>query len=308
MTQAVTDTDQLDGLFELRVEIPHERFLQQGKRMIGFAERYGRLHRDLRLLIDRDGLEGWSKKHYGRVLPIVLAVQDRYPLVIFHGDVGNGKTATAEACGDALARELSTEGVLMKLSTRVRGSGMVGQMSSLIARAFEVVAISAGKKRLAVLIIDEADSLAASRDNEQSHHEDKVAVNTLIQRIDDVRQFNGRVLVFLCTNRFDSLDPAILRRAGLRETFERPADHQRRALLEMDCDGLNIDSSTLDELVRLTGANGERQLGFTYSDIRTRLIPEALARAFPDRKLIPDDLVAAATGMSPSPTTASRLG
>jgi len=64
------------------------------------------------------------------------------------------------------------------------------------------------------LIIDEADSLAAKRNGGQSHHEDKVAVNTLIQKIDDVRRLEGRSLVILCSNRYESLDPAILRRAA----------------------------------------------------------------------------------------------
>ena len=72
------------------------------------------------------------------------------------------------------------------------------------------------------MIIDEADSLAASRNGDQSHHEDKVAVNTLIQRIDDIQRCKGRVLVFLCTNRFAALDPAIVRRAGRIEHFDRP--------------------------------------------------------------------------------------
>ncbi len=57
---------------------------------------------------------------------------DRYPLVIFHGDVGNGKTATAEAIANALADELGKDAMLFKLSTRVRGQGNVGEMSTLI--------------------------------------------------------------------------------------------------------------------------------------------------------------------------------
>ena len=35
---------------------------------------------------------------------LVASLGDRYPLIIFHGDVGTGKTATAEAAADALAR------------------------------------------------------------------------------------------------------------------------------------------------------------------------------------------------------------
>ena len=126
---------------------------------------------------------------------------ERYPLVIFAGDVGTGKTVTAEGACDRLAREAKREAMLFKLSTRVRGSGKVGQMSTLLNEAFEVVAKQAGKTRQAFLIIDEADSLASTPGNRQSHHEDKVAVNTIIQKVDDLRRHSGRILVFLCTNR-----------------------------------------------------------------------------------------------------------
>ena len=111
--------------------------------------------------------------------------------------------------------------MLFKMSTRVRGSGKVGQMSTLIDHAFEVVAREAGKTKYSFLIVDEADSLTTTRDNSQSHHEDKVAVNTIIQKVDDVRKFGGRILVFLCTNRVSALDPAVLRRAARTETFRR---------------------------------------------------------------------------------------
>jgi AAA+ superfamily predicted ATPase len=112
------------------------------------------------MLIDPGGLERWSKDFYGKRLPIVDAVLERYPLVIFHGDVGTGKTVTAEAISNALAKEMKRPATLFKLSTQVRGSGNVGEMSMLLSRAFETGIHEAGKAKLSFLIIDEADSLA----------------------------------------------------------------------------------------------------------------------------------------------------
>ena len=98
------------------------------------------------------------------------------------GDVGTGKTAMAECIANRLVAEArSSDSILFKLSNRGRGNGMVGEMGTLIAEAFRKVILSAGKTRRAILIIDEADSLGASRAQTHSHHEDKVAVNTLIQ-------------------------------------------------------------------------------------------------------------------------------
>jgi SpoVK/Ycf46/Vps4 family AAA+-type ATPase len=192
--------------------------------------------------------------------------------------------------------------MLFKLSTRLRGTGNVGEMSALINQAFEIVAQQAGKSKFSVLVIDEADSLASSRNVTQSHHEDKVAVNTLIQKIDDVRRFNGRVLVIFSTNRFNALDPAIVRRAARIEEFKRPNDVERRELFKMDCEGLGFDDNTIDELVKLTGSKRANDVPYTFSDLRTRLIPEALAHAYPQRKIEYDDFAAAAKKVVPSPT------
>jgi len=290
------------ALFELEIPLPDARLKRQAQRLVGFKARYEKLHRDIRLLIDKDGLEKWSKKNYSVRLGLLDSLFDRYPLAVFHGDVGTGKTATAEAASDALARELGKDAMLFKLSTRVRGSGNVGEMSTLINQAFEIIGKEAGKAKLSFLIIDEADSLAASRSGTQSHHEDKVAVNTLIQKIDDVRRFGGRVLVIFCTNRLDALDPAILRRAAYIEEFLRPDDSERRELFNLDCDGLGLPASVIEELVGLTGPKGPHKLGFTYSDIRTRILPEALAQAYPTRRIERGDLVNAIARVVPSPT------
>lgn len=292
----------MQRVFEREVSLPNPQLGCQAEQLIGFAERYGRMKRDLRLLMARDQVERWSKEQYGIVVPLARVAQERYPLVIFHGDVGTGKTAMAETISDALVRDLRTNGMLFALSTRVRGYGTVGQMSQLIHDAFEAVVTEAGKTRLAFLVIDEADSLAATRGAAQSHHEDKVAVNTLIQRIDDMRHCGGRVLAFLCTNRLAALDPAIVRRAGRIEHFDRPSAAEREQLLRMDCDGLGLQDAVFDELVRLTGPGGkERPIGYTFSDLRTRLLPEVLARAFPDRKVVAEDLLDAARLLEPSP-------
>jgi AAA+ superfamily predicted ATPase len=294
------DTIKVADLFELELELPDAKIAAASKRLVGFEKRYQRLHRDLRLLADPEELLAWSKMHHHRELALCAAVAERYPLVIFAGDVGTGKTVTAEGACDRLAREAHKEAMLFKLSTRVRGTGKVGQMSALLNQAFEAVAKQAGKTRQAFLIIDEADSLTAARDSAQNHHEDKVAVNTIIQKVDDLRRHSGRILVFLCTNRESALDPAIVRRAARIEQFERPNDHEREEVLRMDLEGLGVKDQTIHELVRLTGQR-DGQPGFTFSDLRSKLLPDALCRAFPNRPLTAEDLVSAARDVRPSP-------
>ncbi|MDN4984574.1 ATP-binding protein [Bradyrhizobium sp. WYCCWR 13022] len=294
------------SIFDSETPLPSDTLAKREKTLLGFDTRYARVHDQLRLLLNVRELAGWSHKNHGKSLPICDLVAEQYPLVIFHGDVGTGKTATAECIANKLVIEARSEdSILFKLSNRVRGSGMVGEMGTLIAEAFKKVIQSAGKHRRAVLIIDEGDSLAASRAQEHSHHEDKVAVNTLIQGVDDLRQYGGRIVVILCTNRLSVLDPALCRRAAIIEEFRRPTDDERRQLLTMDLAGLSLTPIQLSQLVEATGARAGKP-SWTYSDIRTRLYPAALAKAFPSGPLRFDQLKLAAAAITASPVMEDR--
>ena len=288
-------------IFDSEIILPDDQLAARARTLLGFDARYARVKNQLRLLLHVDQIQAWNKKHHSGQLALGTLVSDQYPLVIFHGDVGTGKSAMAECMANRLVEESKTEdSILFKMSNRVRGSGKVGEMGTLMIDAFQKVTQSAGKNRRAVLIIDEGDSLAAARSQAHSHHEDKVAVNTLIQSIDELRKLGGRVVTILCTNRLSALDPALVRRAAIIEEFRRPTEEERLQLLSMDLAALKLKSTELAALVAATGArNG--QPPWTYSDIRTRLYPSALSMAFPDRPMTFEDLVTTASAMRPSP-------
>ena len=289
-------------IFESKTPLPDCRLAAKERSLLGFEVRYSRVRNQLRLLLNLHELAEWNQEHHGGQLAVCDLVAEQHPLVIFHGDVGTGKTVMAECIANRLISESKTEdSVLFKLGNRVRGSGKVGEMGTLLIEAFEQVARSVGRERRAILIIDEGDSLAAARSQDHSHHEDKVAVNTLIQRVDDLRRFGGRVVVIFCTNRVLALDPALQRRASVIEEFTRPSEEERRKLFAMDLAALSLTEAQLDDLVKATDCRGNAQPTWTYSDIRTRLYPKALASAFPDRSLCFDDLQTVAADMKPSP-------
>lgn len=293
-------------IFDSETVLPDDALTTKARTLLGFDARYTRVRDQLRLLLNIGELGSWNAKHHGGKLVLVDLVAEQNPLVIFFGDVGTGKTATAECIANRIVAEAHTEdSVLLKLSNRVRGSGKVGEMGTLLAEAFQKVAQAAGQGRHAILVIDEGDSLGAARSQEHSHHEDKVAVNTLIQGIDDLRRFGGRVVTILCTNRVTVLDPALQRRAAIIEEFKRPTPEERRQLFAMDLGALSLSEPEIAHLVTATGAN-DGQPRWTYSDIRTRLYPAALAIAFPDRPLHFDHLRTVAAGLKPSPVVEDR--
>ena len=288
--------------FDTLKELPSTELQGISETLIGFDRHYEALKNHLMVMLMPDRIANWSKKHYGMVIPMCKVIQQRYPLFLFSGDVGTGKTVTAECSADRLTREQGKEGFLMKLSTRVRGRGLHGEMSQLIQDAFEDLTTQAGKKRLAFLLIDEADSISSQRSTEQMHQEEKAAVNTLIQKIDEIRQVGGRAVVFLCTNRADVIDQAVVRRAALHVEFARPDREECLKLLKQDLNGADLKPEELSELALLTSREGQcEEHGYSFSDFRLRFFPEALARAFPDRALTFDILRETAMSVKPSP-------
>ena len=292
-------------VFEQITDLPTRDLDKKAGKLLGFESRYQRIKKQLQMLLQPEELEIWSDIHHKKKLAILELLSDQYPLAIFYGDVGTGKTANAEAIANKLARDAKIEdAILFKLSNKVRGSGRVGEMGTLISQAFDEIirSIGTGDGR-AFLIIDEGDSLGASRSQQQSHHEDKVGVNTMIQSIDDLRKHGGRILVILCTNRLDSLDAALRRRALIVEEFTRPSRQELYDLFVQDLSDLDVEEHDIAKLVELTMPTNNSP-GWSYSDVRTRLYPTAVASAFPDSPLTMNHLFDVAASMQPSPVMA----
>ena len=293
------------SVFEVKTNLPTTQLDIQAQKLLGFEGRYQRVQTRLQLILQSNELERWSQKHHKKKLAVIELLNDQYPLAIFHGDVGTGKTANAEAIANRLARDARIEdAILFKLSNKVRGTGKVGEMGTLITQAFEDISRSIGPgKGRAFLIIDEGDSLGASRSQDHSHHEDKVGVNTLIQSIDSMRKHGGRIFAILCTNRLAALDAAVIRRASIVEEFTRPTDEERNELFTNDLGDMGFSATEIKKLVEATSATKTKP-AWTYSDIRTRLYPAAVSLAFPNSPLKAEHFHQAVAELEPSPVMA----
>ena len=286
--------------FDERRDIPSGSIESAAETLVGFEARYRVMSSHLRMILAPEGLDEWSVRSHGRPLVLCELMRRRHPLFLLSGDVGTGKTVTAECAANRMARDMKREGILLKLGAQVRGRGLHGEMTQKVRDAFEELKTAAGKKRLAFLVIDEADAVAALRDTEQMHQEEKSAVNTLIQRIDQIRDVGGRAAVFLCTNRVHALDQAVVRRAALHLEFNRPNEDERVELLTRDLAGLELSGADIKTLADMTGPADGRS-GYTYSDFRLRLYPHAVAAVFPDKPLTLADLKRAIQEVAPSP-------
>lgn len=279
-----------NDLFEEDLDLPDPVAQQRYAALIGLDQIKTRLAKEAELILRPKLLEDWSLRTHGTVLPAIHLVAGRPPLIIFAGDVGTGKTTLAETFADAIARRHSIDVRVKRLSLRARGSGAVGEMTRLIGTAFDAViqeARNSGARRPVVLVIDEADALAQSRESAQMHHEDRAGVNALIRGISQIATERLGVLVIMCTNRADALDPAIRRRAAAEFDFTRPNDAQRAAVLTAIFDGVDLNAQQIAELVKLTGPNGG-DYGHTYSDLVDRILASTCLAAYPDRPITAD--------------------
>ncbi|AZB30158.1 ATP-binding protein [Chryseobacterium balustinum] len=291
----------MSNIFDNIVELPSKNIHERTKNLVGFDSKFDRIFSNLKLLLDQEGLIEWSKKFHKTELPIISQLQEKYPLIILSGDAGTGKTISAEAIADRMLRELKKDGFFLKLSTRVRGEGLHGQMGNLVNDAFSELKNQAGKRRIAFLLIDEADAIASTRSTMQMHQEEKAAVNTLIQKIDELRELNGRAILFMSTNRLHFLDEAIIRRAAIILEFERPSFDERMQLFEKSIGEIGLTNDELKSLADLTGEKHNDGLAFSFSDIRLRVLPEAVSKCFPSKPLDFESIQETIIQLKPSP-------
>lgn len=304
----------LDELFERRITYPDFEPQQRLARLVGLDDQKDRLTKILGMLVNPAGLAGWAEKHHPRATAMLETVLRRPPLVVLAGDVGSGKTELAETIGDAVARLEGIDITLYPLSLSSRGQGRVGEMTQLISAAFDYTVEAAqklksasGKSRGAViLLVDEADALAQSRENAQMHHEDRAGVNAFIRGIDRIANSRLPAAVIMCTNRLNALDPAVRRRAADVLSFNRPSDEQRRFIFTSQLAPLGLASAHIDKLVELTGPRPGQVPGFTFSDINQRLIPSIVLAAYPDKPVDARIAILTAQNMSPTPPFQDR--
>jgi AAA+ superfamily predicted ATPase len=299
----------LDELFERRLTYPDVDFKERLDRLIGLDEYKVRLTKMLGLLVNPKHLKDWMGKHHPHAGRLVSLVTSRPPLVILAGDVGSGKTELAETIGDAVARQEHTDLTLFPLSLSTRGQGRVGEMTQLISAAFDHTVAEAsklkghgGKTRGGViLLIDEADALAQSREAAQMHHEDRAGVNALIRGVNRLANGGLPAAAIMCTNRLGALDPAVRRRAADILEFTRPDGARRKALLKGALHDVGFSAHDLDALVAATGPNGKHSYGFTFSDLTQRLLPAIVLDAYPDTAINPKRANEIARHMHPTP-------
>lgn len=299
----------LDDLFEQRLEFPDPIAQERLGRLVGLDQHIDTLSKIISLQVNPSGLESWLRKHHPKANLLLSSILRRPALVVLAGDIGTGKSELAVTIGDAVARQEKIQIILFPLSLSSRGQGRVGEMTQLLSAAFDYTISEASKFKSdsegssggVILLVDEADALAQSRETDQMHHEDRAGVNAFIRGIDRVHHSQLPAAVIMCTNRLGALDPAVKRRAAEILVFERPTDSQRREVLSGALASLGLTEAHVNSIVAETGPNNGRPYGFTYSDLTQRLLPRIILDAYPHGPVDASRAIQIASEIVPTP-------
>ena len=306
----------MDDLFERRIQYPDAGAKERFDHLVGLDDYKDRLSKMLGILVNPENLSSWFGRHHPEARELMKTVLRRPPLLVLAGDVGTGKTELAETVGDAVARQEKIDVTLFPLSLSTRGQGRVGEMTQLLSAAFDHTYSEASRLRgnsgrsrgAVILLVDEADALAQSREAAQMHHEDRAGVNAFIRGVDRIAKGGLPAAVIMCTNRLAALDPAIRRRAADTLQFTRPDKTQRYTLLQPHLKSLGFTDNVIECIVTATGERGGRQYGFTYSDLMQRLLPAIVLDAYPEHSVDAGRALEITKRMSPTaPFTESAV-
>lgn len=244
--------------------------------LVAIDEQKNSLIRNLCLLLDKSRVKSWTGKHHKNNLGIFKYLQTNTPLIILSGEVGCGKTALAQSIGTPIAEKLKTKIITMETPSNIRGSGMVGEISNRITEAFKSAKARIGTESNGILIIDEADDIATSRAQNQAHHEDRAGLNVLIKQLDLLKREQVSLVVIMITNRFDILDPAVLRRANLNLIFDRPEGEKLKVVFESILDGVKYRNQDINKLIDIASS---QSVAYSFSDLIQRAGRQALMEA-----------------------------
>lgn len=191
--------------------------------------------------------------------------------IIFEGPPGTGKTLFAKA----MATELNA--TVMVVSGPEIKSMWLGETEANLRRIFA----SARRAAPSVIVFDEIDSIAPSRDRNLVHESTHSTVNQLLTEMDGFRP-DELVFIVGTTNFVASLDQALLRpgRFELKVLVDNPHDLDRAAIIKLYREKLKLDmpDEAVDFLVRKTRGLADRRAGHRFTGDHIYAIMKALKR------------------------------
>jgi proteasome regulatory subunit len=153
--------------------------------------------------------------------------------VLLYGPPGTGKTMLAKAVAN------QTDATFIKMAGSELVHKFIGEGAKLVRDLFEL----ARQHEPAVIFIDEIDAIASKRTESKTSGDAEVQ-RTMMQLLSEMDGFEdrGQISIIAATNRFDMLDPAILRPGRFDRLIEvpRPDEAGREIIFEIHTRSMNV--------------------------------------------------------------------
>lgn len=239
-----------------------------------------------------------------KIVSLFLAIkEDKFPSthpprgLLFYGPPGTGKTLLM----NTLAKELNLPEPIV-----IRGPEIIsqyyGKSEYRLRQVFAQAKERAEGENLAIIYIDEIDSLAPRRDQVSGDLEQRL-VGQLLSMMDGLEKevSDGHAIVIGSTNRPDALDPALRRpgRFDLEIEFDPPDTDERKEILKIIIKNYKKyeKCANIDDLDKIA----EKTIGFTGADM-LQLFNESSLRAVREGRecITQDDLLEVKKEVKPS--------
>ncbi|WP_410765326.1 proteasome-activating nucleotidase Pan1 [Haloferax sp. DFSO60] len=165
--------------------------------------------------------------------------------VLLYGPPGTGKTMLAKAVAN------QTNASFIKMAGSELVHKFIGEGAKLVRDLFEV----ARENEPAVIFIDEIDAIASKRTDSKTSGDAEVQ-RTMMQLLAEMDGFDerGNIRLIAATNRFDMLDPAILRPGRFDRLIEvpKPNEDGREIIFKIHTRKMNVaDDVDFEELAEM---------------------------------------------------------
>ncbi|MFP4403124.1 MAG: AAA family ATPase [Candidatus Woesearchaeota archaeon] len=211
--------------------------------------------------------------------------------VLLNGPPGTGKTLLAKAVA------ASTNSTFIEIVGSELVQKFIGEGSKLVKEVFQL----AREKSPSVIFIDEIDAIASKRIELGTSGEREVQ-RTFMQLLAEIDGFKplGNVKIIGCTNRIDTLDPAILRPGRFDRLIEVPLPKKDgiKEIFKIHTKNMNFDKKVDIDLIcdKLEGLSGAEIFAvateagyFAIREKREKIIQEDFIKAITKIKTIDEN-------------------
>ncbi len=227
---------------------------------------------------DIGGLEP-TKEEIKYALGITLAKQpanvhlSAWTNILFYGPPGTGKTLLAAATSHAIRNSDDVQAVFFNVKVSSILSKYFGESSKIISELYG----TARDTSPAVVFLDEFESIAGKRDDQDSGPERRI-LSTLLSELDGMEAKGRRdiyVLTIAATNRPWDLDAAVLSRFEKKILIPLPDVVARREILRIHLEkrGFQVQGDP-QQLATATEGYSGREIERLCKEVTTRMVAE----------------------------------